>query len=81
MTLGSPAGDNNRFADNEFHTSLHDAIESESAANDGHERVTEGYEAQERRAEDDLDARSGGAALVRGDGLVGTRPADGYHNT
>ena len=49
--LGAPVEDDNRFADNEFETSLPADIESD--ASEGSKRVTEVYESQERRAEDD----------------------------
>ncbi|MFC4248202.1 nitrous oxide reductase family maturation protein NosD [Natribaculum luteum] len=49
LALGTPAGDDNRFVDNEFSSSLPENIERD--ASDGDERVTEVFERQERRAE------------------------------
>lgn len=51
LALGHPAGGGNRFADNEFRTSLPEDIESD--ASDGDRRATAVYEEQERRAEHD----------------------------
>ncbi|WP_306052958.1 right-handed parallel beta-helix repeat-containing protein [Natronococcus wangiae] len=54
LALGRPAGDGNRFAGNEFRSSLPPDVETD--ASDGDDRVTAVYEDQEERAEGDVAA-------------------------
>ncbi|WP_226483364.1 right-handed parallel beta-helix repeat-containing protein [Natrinema amylolyticum] len=51
LALGAPAGEDNQFEANEFRTSLPSAIQDDASEGDDH--VTEVFQEQQRRAEDE----------------------------